>query len=33
MIRDGYPDGPASFPDEVTATIVQLEECGLLVLV
>jgi hypothetical protein len=32
MIQQGYPDAPASLRDDVTATLAQLEECGLLVL-
>lgn len=32
MIRQGYPDAPASLPHEVIATLAQLEECSLLVL-
>jgi hypothetical protein len=31
MIERGYPDAPANLSDDVTATLAQLEECGLLV--
>ena len=31
MVRDGYPNAPASLFDEVIATLAQLEEYGLLV--
>lgn len=31
MVRDGYPDAPASLINEVIATLAQLEEYGLLV--
>jgi hypothetical protein len=31
MIQQGYPEAPASLRGEVAETLLQLEECGLLV--
>jgi hypothetical protein len=31
MVREGYPDAPATLMDEVVGTLAQLEEYGILV--
>ncbi|MGA2126589.1 MAG: PqqD family protein [Xanthobacteraceae bacterium] len=33
MIQDGYPDAPATLPDDVAVALAQLEGYGLLVVV